>query len=160
MTSMTTVEFDPNRPSRSQLAPPQIVEPAWQRLWFSILQSAWSSLTIVPSDPGIDTLRIAESLAAAGRQHAARTIQVVNGVGVAVNAFESLMASVAAATDRGETVLVPVDAIDVNPSVAPLIRTCHAVLLAVRIGESRVSSAKAVVEAAGGTRVIGSVVIG
>jgi hypothetical protein len=157
---MTTVEFDPNRPTRSQLAPPQTVDPVWQRLWFTTLQSTWSSLIIVPSDPGIDTLRIAESLAAAGRQHAAHTVQIVNGVGVAVDTVESLVASVAAATGRGDTVLVPVDAIDENPSVTPLIRACHAVLLAVRIGESRVSSAKAVVEAAGGTRVIGCVVIG
>jgi len=156
---MTTIEFDTNRPPRSQ-AGPQRLDPVWQRLWFSTLQSAWSSLAIVPSDSGIDTKTIAESLAAAGRQHAARAVQIVNGVGVAPSDVEVLAGSVTTAVGRGDLVLVPVDAIDENPSAIPLIRVCSAVLLAVRIGESRLASAKAVVETTGAANVVGSIVIG
>jgi len=156
---MTTVEFDTNRPPRPQAAP-QPIDPAWQRLWFSTLRSPWSSLAIVPSDSGIDTKTIAESLASAGRQHAARGIQIVNGVGATASNVEVLAGSVAAAVGRGDLVLVPVDAIEENPSSIPLIRVCSGVLLAVRMGESRLASAKAVVEPAGAVNVVGSVVIG
>jgi len=157
---MTTVEFDTNRPSRSPSAAPQATDPGWQRLWFATLESPWTSLAIVPSDSGIDTATIAESLAAAGRRHGARSVQIVNGVGTAVGNVESLGASVAAGVARGDLVVVPVDAIDENSAAIPLIRICSAVLLAVRLGESRLASAKAVVETAGGIRVVGSVVIG
>jgi hypothetical protein len=157
---MTTVEFDTNRPPRSQSAGPQGTDPAWQRLWFAALESPWTSLAIVPSDPGIDTATIAESFAAAGRRHGARSVQIVNGVGAAVGNVEALGASVAAGVARGDLVVVPVDAIDENSAAIPLIRICSAVLLAVRLGDSRVASAKAVVETAGGVRVVGSVVIG
>jgi len=158
MKRMTTLEFDTNRP-RSRSAHP-VVDTVWQRLWFSTLQSSWSSLAIVPSDSGIDTGAIAESLAAAGRQHAAREVQIVNGIGATANNVEALAGSVASAVAQGDLVLVPVDAIDENPSAIPLIRVCSGVLLAVRIGESRIASAKAVVETAGSVSVIGSIVIG
>jgi hypothetical protein len=157
---MTTVEFDTNRPSRSHSAVPQGIDSVWQRLWFATLESPWTSLAIVPSDPGIDTTVIAESFAAAGRCHGARSVQIVNGVGAAVSNVEALGASVAAGAARGDLVVVPVDAIDENSAAIPLIRICSAVLLAVRIGDSRVASAKAVVEIAGAVRVVGSVVIG
>lgn len=157
---MTTVEFDTNRPPRSQAAAPQETDPAWQRLWFSTLQSSWSSLAIVPANSGIDTKAIAESLAAAGRRHAARGVQIVNGVGATASDVEGLAGSAAAAVGRGDLVLMPVEAVDENSAAIPLIRACSAVLLAVRIGESRVASAKAVVETTGGVNVVGSIVIG
>ena len=157
---MTTVEFDPSRPLRSQQPAPQETDPVWQRLWYSTLPSAWSALAIVPADSGIDTKAIAESLAAAGRRDSSRSIQIVNGIGASANEVEGLAASVTAAVGLGDLVIVPVQAIDENPASIPLIRASNGVLLAVRIGESRVASAKAVIETAGGVTVVGSVVIG
>jgi len=93
----------------------------WQRIWFSIRQQGWTSLAIVPSHSGIDVVRVAETLAATGRLQGEHPVNVVNGTGAQLEHVQQVLDSVTTGTDRGDWVIVPVDAIDENPSAIALV---------------------------------------
>jgi hypothetical protein len=56
--------------------------------------------------------------------------------------------------------VIPVDPIAQNPAAMPIIGATSRVLFAVRIGESRLSSARKAVNAIGPERFLGSIVLG
>ena len=63
-------------------------------------------------------------------------------------------------TGRGDWVIVPVDAIEVNPSSVPIAQATSASLLVVRLGESMLASARNAIEVVGRERLLGSIVLG
>jgi hypothetical protein len=131
----------------------------WQRIWFSIRQQGWTSLALVPSHPGIDVVQVAETLAATGRLQGEHPVHVVNGTGAQLENVQQVLESVATGTDRGDWVIVPVDAIAENPSAIALVQGTSAALLVLRLGESLLASAQGTLEAIGRKRFLGSVVL-
>jgi hypothetical protein len=132
----------------------------WERLWFATRQKAWSSLAIIPSDPGVDAGSIAESLVATGRVHGERTVSLLNARGVQLGGVHRLVDTLGAMTARGEWVIVPVDPIADNPNAVPIVQAASAALLVLRLGESRLNAARAAIEVVGRDRFLGSIVLG
>lgn len=54
--------------ARTPPAPVAQDEKAYQRLWFALARSPWSSLVVVPADPRGSTDRVARALAEVGKQ--------------------------------------------------------------------------------------------
>ena len=135
-------------------------ESDWQRLWFTTRHKAWSSLAIIPSDPGVEAGSVAESLVATGRAHGERPVSLLNGRGIQLSGVHQLVSTLGAMTARGEWVIVPVDPIVGNPSTVPIVQATSAALLVVTLGESYLASARAAIEAVGRERFLGSVVLG
>jgi hypothetical protein len=132
----------------------------WERLWFATRQKAWSSLAIIPGDRGLETGSIAESLVATGRVHGERPVSLLNARGVQLGGVHHLVDTLGAMIARGEWVIVPVDPIADNPNAIPIVQATSAALLVVRLGESRLASARGAIEAVGRGRFLGSVVLG
>jgi hypothetical protein len=131
----------------------------WQRIWFSIRQQGWTSLALVPSHSGIDAVKVAEAFAETGRVQGERPVSVLNATGVQLENVQEVVASIAATVNRGEWVIVPVDAIAENPSAIAIVQGASAALLLVRLGESLVASAQNALEAVGREKFLGSVVL-
>jgi hypothetical protein len=131
----------------------------WQRLWFATRQQAWSSLAVIPSDGALDVKWVAESLVATGRLYGEKPVSLLDATGAQPSDVRQLVESLAAMTARGEWVVVAVDPITENPSAVPLVRATSASLLAVRLGESLLGSARAAIEAVGRERFLGSIVL-
>ena len=132
----------------------------WQRLWFVTRQRDWSSLAIVPSDPGIDVGPVAEALVATGRIHGERPVGLLRATGAQLADVHRLTESLSAMTARGEWVIVPVDSVSDNPTAVPIVQATSAALLVVRLGESLLPSAHAAINAIGREHFLGSFVIG
>jgi hypothetical protein len=131
----------------------------WQRIWFSLRQHAWMSLALVPTDVGIDVLKVGETLSATGRLQGERPVTLIDATGVQLADVRDVIASIAAATDRGEWSIVPVDPIGENPSTIRVVQATSAALLVVRLGESRLTSAQGTIEAVGRVRFLGSLAL-
>ena len=134
-------------------------DPEWQRIWFAARQHGWNSLALVPSHSGIDVLAIAKALAATGRAHGERPVGVINATGVQLENVQQVIATLGALPDRGESALVPVDPIDVNPSAVAIVQAASAALLVVRLGESLLSPTQAALDLVGRNRFLGSIVL-
>lgn len=140
-------------------AKPPAPDVDWQRLWFAARQRAWSSLAIIPNEPGVDAHWIAESLVATGRVHGERPVSLLNAVGAQLDGVHQLIDALGTMTARGEWVIVPVDPIAQNPSAVPIVQATSAALLVVRLGESLLASARTAIETVGRERFLGSVVL-
>lgn len=131
----------------------------WQRLWFSLQSRAWSTLAIVPTDVGTDVTHIAERLAAVGQHYGAGPIDLLDAVGAEFSDTQGLVESIGETKARGRLVLVACDPLDVNPPTIPIVRSTSGVLLVVRLGESRLASARKVVEIVGRDRILGAITL-
>jgi hypothetical protein len=131
----------------------------WQRIWFSTRQQHWQSLALIPSDPGVDVLRVAESLVAVGRLHGERPVTLMNATNVQLENVQHSIESIAAMTARGEWVIVAVDPVVENPSSVAIVRHTSAAVLVLRLGSSLLVSARAAIDVIGRERFLGSVVL-
>jgi len=131
----------------------------WQRIWFSSRKQNWSSLSLIPSDPGIDVTKVAEALTATGRLHGERPVNLVNAVGVQLGDVHHVIDSLTSLVNRGSWVVVPVDPIAENPSAAAIVRATSAALLVVRLGQSFLPSARGTLDVIGREHFLGSVVL-
>lgn len=134
-------------------------DPEWQRIWFAARQHGWNSLALVPSHRGIDVLAIAKALAAMGRAHGERPVAVIDATGVQLESVQEVIASLAALPDKGESALVPVDAIDENPSAVAIVQAASAALFVVRLGESLLGPANTTIALIGRHRFLGSIIL-
>ena len=137
-----------------------VVEGEWQRLWYQLQGTPWSSLALVPTDASINVTRVAEALVAVGRRHGNSSMTLLSGIGVRPNDVQSLLSAVREASVRHGALVVACDGLQVNPAALPLARACTGVLLVVRLGESRLDSARKTVESIGRSRIIASITLG
>jgi len=131
----------------------------WQRIWFAVRSQAWTSLALIPSNPGIDAGRIAESLAAMGRVHGERPVTLINATGVEIDNVRAVVDAIGAGVARGHRVIVAVGAISEQPSTVAIAQAASAALLIVRLGESLLDVAQSSLLAVGRDRFLGSVVL-
>ena len=132
----------------------------WQRLWFWLRTKNWSPLALVPTDPGIDAFAVAERLVAVGQANGAPGLTLLNGCGARTKDIQPVLETVESAKSRGGMVVVVCDAVDASSATLPIVRAASAVLLLVRLGESKLDSAKKAVDAIGRDRVLASITVG
>jgi hypothetical protein len=131
----------------------------WQRLWFSALAGQWSSVAIVPTEPGLDVQRIAEELAAVGRRQRGPDVEVITAVGARIDTVQPTIDAIGAASRKGQLVLVPIDPMMVNPASTLITSAVSGILIVVCLRETRLSSIRYTVRAVGKGRVVGTVVL-
>lgn len=131
----------------------------WQRIWFAVRSQTWTSLALIPSNVGIDSARVAESLAAMGRVHGERPVTLINATGVEIAKVQAVIDAIAAGVARGDRVVVAVGAISEQPSSVAIAQAASAALLIVRLGESQLDTAQSALLAVGRDRFLGSVVL-
>jgi hypothetical protein len=140
--------------------PPSVPGDDWQRLWFSTREHDWNSLAIIPSDGGVEVGRVAEALVATGRLYGERQVRLLDAKGTQLGDVHRLIEELGMMTGRGDWVIVPVDAVEVNPSSVPIAQATSASLLVVRLGESLLKSARSAIDVVGRERLLGSIVLG
>ena len=121
---------------------------------------AWSTLAIVPTDMGTDVTHIAERLAAVGQHYGAGPIDLLDAVGAEFADTQGLVDSINETRAQGRLVFVACDPFRQNPPTIPIVRSTSGVLLVVRFGESRLASARKVVEIVGRDRMLGAITLG
>jgi hypothetical protein len=149
---------------------PQLTSEDAQRLWIEVHRRQWSSLVLVPADPGGSAGGIATSLANAGAALGDPELRVVNAEGMGVEAIRGVIAdlklmadlstrAVSATTGNPWRVVVTVESVLSNPLGIMLAQAADAALLCVRKRKTKLSAARKTVELIGRDLFIGSVVL-
>lgn len=136
-----------------------IPEGDWQHLWFSLQNTQWSALAVLPADSGINVQGVAEALVDVGQKSGAADVTLVNGIGAPFNDIQGLVDVIETHKRRGVQVVVACDHLEDSPATLALTRAASGALLVVRLGQSRLSSVRKTVEAVGRDRVITSVTL-
>jgi len=160
---------------RPRTGPGSTVEPLLtsddaQRLWLEVHRHQWSSLVLVPADPGASATSIAASLAKAGAALGDPELRVLNAEGMGLEAIRGVIADLklmadlstrAVSTSTGDPwrVVVTIESVLSNPLGVMLAQAADMALLCVRKRKTKLAAAQKTVELIGRDLFIGSVVL-
>ena len=132
----------------------------WEPLWSSLMKRPWSALAVIGSDTRTDVSRVASILASVGNRHGERSARVVSALGATPPEVQGIVEQLPNASSAADLILVPCDPLHANPAMLPILHATSGMVLVVRLGESRIASAKKAVGTVGRDRVYATVVIG
>jgi hypothetical protein len=160
---------------RPKTGPGSTVEPLLtsddaQRLWLEVHRHQWSSLVLVPADPGASAGSIAASLAKAGAVLGDPELRVVNAEGMGTEAIRGVIAdlklmadlstrAVSATTGNPWRVVVTIESVLSNPLGIMLVQAADMALLCARKRKTQLAAAQRTIDLIGRDRFIGSVVL-
>lgn len=131
----------------------------WLKLWYALQETPWTTLAVVPTDPGIDPLKIATKLVSIGQLNGSQHISLLNAVGARFNDVQTMLGTIEGAKTSGRHLVVACDSVEGNPAALPLARAATGVFLLVKLGDSLLESARKTVEAVGRERVMASITL-
>jgi hypothetical protein len=132
----------------------------WQPLWLSLQTRPWSTLAVIGIDAVPDVSRVAEILASVGNRDGKRSVRVVSALGATPPDVPGIVERLSDASRNGDLILVPCDPPGGSPAMLPILHATSGVVLVVRLGASRVASAKKTVDIVHRHRIFETVVIG
>jgi len=132
----------------------------WEPLWLSLLTRPWSALTVIGSDTSADVSRVADVLASVGNRQGARSVRVVSALRATPPGVQDIVKQLSDMPTAGDLILVPCDPLQANPAMLPILHATSGVVLVVRLGESRIASARKTVSTVGRDKVFASVIVG
>ena len=149
-----TPKADPQPP-----AVPAVPDGDWQHLWFSLQRTDWSALAVLPADSGLDVRDIAEAIVNIGRTSGADDVMLLNGQGASFTDAQELVDTIESYKRRRSHVVVACDSVDDNPATLALVRAASGALMVVRLGQSRLASARKTIDAVGREHVFASITL-
>jgi hypothetical protein len=137
-----------------------VLDADWQRLWFSTLNTAWTSLAVVADGAAAELTPVAARLAQMARDNGNPQATVLDATTAVPADVPGLIGRLVALTAEGARVIVAIDAPARNPGIMPLVRATSGVLLLVQLGESSLHSSRETADVLDRARILGSIVIG
>jgi len=137
---------------------PEDQSDCWERLWVGAMQSDWASLALVPAVEDLATGFAARALADVGKRYKAADVPLIDAQGLDLSKCRELIGSLAKLRGKRQTVLA-LDSPLASQAARLIARSVDAIVLVVPMGSTRVSAARATLEAVGAERVIGSLTL-
>jgi hypothetical protein len=129
-------------------------------LWTLLTQrEKWSSLVVVPAQPGASGMEAARAIVAVGSQYREKPIRLVDAEGLPPGAASRLVRDMKAVVEQGGMVVVCIDSVISNPVGIEVALNTERALLCVPLGSTQFSSAKHTLEMIGKARFLGSVTL-
>ena len=133
----------------------------WEPLWSSLMTRPWSALAVIGSDTRTDVSRVANILASVGNRQGERSVRVVSALGATPPDIQGIVEQLSNASPPVvDLVLVPCDPLQANPAMLPILHATSGMVLVVRLGESKVASARKTVGTLGRDKVFATVIVG
>ena len=123
------------------------------------MRGSWSSIAVVPTDPGTSTRVVTSALVEVARLHDVGPFKVVDAEGASVAEGIRFAQEVAAIVAAGGRAVVAVDSLMKSLSGVPLVRDADAALLVVRLGSSNFGWVQSTIDIIPAGRVVGSVAL-
>jgi len=140
--------------SPSRAAPSEL-----QQMWLSLMSGNWSSMAVIPTDPGMSTKGVTAALVEVARLHDVGPFKIVDAEGASVAEGIRLAQEVAAVVASGTRAVVAVDSLMQSLSGVPLVRDADAALLVVRLGSSNFDWVQSTIDIIPPGRLVGSVAL-
>ena len=160
----TPVPLALEAPSHATEVIPASAEPvptALLHLWTVLTQKEqWSSLVVVPAQPGASGLELGRALVSAGSQYLReRPIRLVDAQGLPLAAASRLVSDIRSYVGQGGVIVTCIDSIISNPVGLMVAQAAERALLCVPLGATRFSEATRTLELVGKERFLGSVTL-
>lgn len=133
--------------------------PELQQLWFACLKREWSSLVVLPANPGGSSGDVARALAEIGRLQRGSGVHFLNAEKVDLGATSGLIIEMTSRVTKGELVIISLDSVLSNHAGIPVALAADAALLCIELGKTEVTSARRTLDLLGRDRILGSVTL-
>lgn len=144
-------------------APPPQPEPIPHELlhlWAMLTQrEKWSSLVVVPAQPGASGIDAARAIVEVGNQYREKPIRFISAEGLPPGAGARLAWEMRAHVEQGGMVVVCIDSVLSNPVCIEVAMAAERALLCVPLGSTQFSAARQTLELIGKHRFLGSVTL-
>jgi hypothetical protein len=130
-----------------------------QQMWLSLMRGSWSSIAIVPTDPGTSARVVIGALLGAAHQDDVGRFEIIDAEGASAAHGERLAQHLASVVARGARAVVAVDSLMQSLGGVPLVRDADATLLVVRLGTSSFDSVQSTIDIVGRERILGAVAL-
>jgi hypothetical protein len=129
-------------------------------LWTLLTQrEKWSSLAVVPAQPGASGLMAARAIVEVGSQYREKPIRLIDAEGLPPGAGSRLVREMKAHVEQGGMVVVCLDSVLSNPVGIEVALNTERALLCVPLGSTQFSTARQTLELIGKARFVGSVTL-
>ncbi len=147
-----------NRPIRAAV-PADTVRHELRQMWLALMRGSWSSLVVVPTDPGLSARVVIGALVEAAHRDDVGRFQVIDAEGASAAHGERLAQDLASVVATGARAVVAVDSLMQSLGGTPLARDADAALLVVRLGVSNYDTVQSTIDIVGRERILGAVAV-
>jgi hypothetical protein len=130
-----------------------------QQLWLSLMRGTWSSIAVVPADPGTSSREVTSALSDIALLHDLTPFKVFDANNASIADAERIARERAAAIAEGMRTVTAVDSLLSSLSAVSLVMAADAVLLVVRLGASEQASLHSTIDMIGRERILGCVAL-
>jgi|RhiMetdeSRZDD1v2_1073273.scaffolds.fasta_scaffold30673_2 hypothetical protein len=131
----------------------------WAPIWFNALRYSWSTLALVPAEPGLSAFTVGDALSAVGKLHRQSPVPVLNAQGLRLSETRAFTESMTTAVREQGVAITVVDSPLQSESAIAIVAAADAAILVVRLGAVRFASARRTVELIGRDRFLGTIVL-
>lgn len=129
----------------------------WGHTWFSLLQARWTSLVLVPAEPGLSTVEVARALAEVGRQYQFEPIQVIDAGEVASGTLQGVLGTIEQFNGSVARLLIAVSSPLSHDAAIPAARAADAAVLVVDVGQTPIATARRTIDCVGASHFLGAI---
>ena len=123
------------------------------------LRGDWKALVVIPADPSVSSLALAEALVDASRLVTTRPTILIKAEGLAEAAISQLIVEMVDHVHSGGRVVVAAESVLGRQATIPFVIAADAALLCVRLGLTSIENARRTIELVGRERFIGAVTL-
>jgi hypothetical protein len=131
----------------------------WAPIWFNALRYSWSTLALVPAEPGLSALTVGDALSAVGKLHRQSPVPLLSAQGLRLAETRAFTESMGNAVREHGLALTVVDSPLQSESSIAIVAAADAAILCVRLGAVRFASARRTLDLVGRDRFLGSIVL-
>ncbi|MBN1207837.1 MAG: hypothetical protein JXB05_23435 [Myxococcaceae bacterium] len=156
------VPLAPEEPVYNEVAPgsSEQIPRELLHLWTVLTQKEkWSSLVVVPAQPGASGMDAARAIVAVGSQYREKPIRLIDAEGLPPGVASRLVRDMKAYVEQGGMVVVCIDSVLSNPVGVEVALSAERALLCVPLGSTQFSAARHTLELIGKARFLGSVTL-
>jgi hypothetical protein len=129
-------------------------------LWSLLTQKEqWSSLVVVPAQPGASGLEAGRAIALVGSRYRERPIRLIDAEGLPPGAAARLVRDSRSYVEQGGVIVTCIDSVITNPVGLEVALAAERALLCVPLGSTRFAAATQTLELIGKARFLGSVTL-
>jgi len=160
--SQTPVPIAPEEPSYPNEVIPssEPIPTELLHLWTLLTQKEkWSSLVVVPAQPGASGLDAGRAIVSVGSQYREKPIRLIDAQGLPPGAASRLVRDIRSHVEQGGMVVTCIDSIITNPVGLEVALAAERALLCVPLGSTQFAAARQTLELIGKARFLGSVTL-
>jgi hypothetical protein len=161
--SSTPVPSAPEEPAYPDEVIPGNEEPIPNELlhlWMQLTQrERWSSLVVVPAQPGASGLDVGRAIASVGSQYLEKPVRLINAEGLAPGAASRMVRDIRSHAEQGGVIVICIDSVITHPVGLGVALAAERALLCVPLGSTQFSAAQQTLKLIGKERFLGSVTL-